>query len=36
MATILMLVASMLWAYIIGTFCGMIATMNPAQANLRS
>ena len=36
MATLLMLVASMLWAYIIGTFCGMIATMNPAQANFRN
>ena len=26
----------MMWAYIIGTFCGMIATMNPSAANFRN
>eukprot|EP00908_Phaeocystis_cordata_P002695 Transcript_12939.p1 GENE.Transcript_12939~~Transcript_12939.p1 ORF type:complete len:635 (-),score=268.02 Transcript_12939:83-1987(-) len=35
-ATLLMLVGSMMWAYIIGTFCGMIATMNPSAANFRN
>ena len=36
MATFLMLIGSMLWAYIIATFCGMIAMMNPTGAAFRN
>ena len=35
-ATMLMLFGSMLWAYIIATFCGMIAMMNPTGAAFRN